>query len=71
MTIASPRPISPTPEQVIAAMTNLELRELLIDLQIESSASNAMRLRHLTQLWGNFEQAVEVMTGPADMRRAA
>lgn len=61
----------PTPEQVIVQMTNDELRELLFDLQIESSPSNAKRLRHLTQLLGDFEAAIEVMIGPAVMRRAA
>ena len=61
----------PTPEQVIADMTNAELRELLVDLQIESSPSNAKRLRNLTQLLGDFEAAIEAMIGPAQMRRAA
>jgi hypothetical protein len=61
----------PTPEQVIAAMTNAQLRELLVDLQIASTPSNAKRLRHLTQLLGDFEAAAEVMIGPAQMRRAA
>ena len=62
---------NPTPEQVIADMTNAQLRELLIDLQMESSPSNVKRLRHLTKLLGDFEAAMEVMVGPAVMRRAA
>jgi hypothetical protein len=61
----------PTPEQVIAAMTNVQLRELLVDLHIASTPSNAKRLRHLTLLLGDFEAAAEVMIGPAQMRRAA
>jgi hypothetical protein len=61
----------PTPEQVIAEMTNAQLRELLVDLQIESSPANAKRLRHLTQALGDVEAAIEFMIGPAAMRRAA
>ena len=33
------------------------VRELLVDLQIASTPSNAKRLRHLTQLLGDFEAA--------------
>ena len=61
----------PTPEQLIADMSNAQLRELLADLQIASTPSNAKRLRHLTGLLADFEAAVDVMTGPAPMRRAA
>lgn len=61
----------PTPEQIIADMSNLQLRELLVDLHIASTPSNAKRLRHLTCMLADFEAAIEVMTGPAEMRRVA
>ena len=60
-----------TPEQLIAEMSNAQLRELLVDLQIASTPSNAKRLRHLTRLLADFEAAVEVMTGPTKMSLVA
>ncbi|MEM8670229.1 MAG: hypothetical protein AAGG48_22070 [Planctomycetota bacterium] len=62
---------TPTPEQVIAAMTLEELQELLAAMRMDPSETAAKRLRTLVAEKRDFEVAIGIIAGPATMKRAA
>ncbi|MGI9471909.1 MAG: hypothetical protein ACR2NZ_10275 [Rubripirellula sp.] len=61
----------PSPEQVIASLSIQELQELLGDLKLDAQPATALRLQRLVRELESFEAAMDVIAGPADMRRAA
>ena len=64
-------PQRPTPEQVICQMRCDELKELLSDLNMESTAEAAGRFQRLVRELGRLEDAIEALGGPASMKDAA
>ena len=64
-----PRPL--TPEEVIRGMAQAELQELLRDLSLDASESNAIRLQTLVKQLDDFEAAIEIVAGPPTLKRAA
>ena len=61
----------PTPEQVVGAMSVVEIQELLGDLGMVSDVVSSQRFKHLVGELGCFELAIEALGGAATMRRAA
>lgn len=62
---------SSTPEEVILGFSCAEIMELLTDLGMDANNETATRLKQLVRALGQFEQAMEVIGGPVEMRRAA
>ena len=60
-----------TPEEVIQAFSCAEVMELLTDLGMDASLEAATKFKNLVHTLGDFESAIEVIGGPAEMRRAA
>lgn len=61
-----------TPEELIAAMTTEELQELLGEMGLEASESQAYGIKSLVNQLGTLEAALEVIAGfESEGRRAA
>ncbi|MGV3483100.1 MAG: hypothetical protein ACO1RT_01640 [Planctomycetaceae bacterium] len=61
-----------TPEELIAAMTTEELQELLSEMGIEATESEANGIKSLVKQMGTLEAALETIAGFAcESRRAA
>ncbi len=61
-----------SPEQLIAAMTNEELQELLSELGLEATESQAISVKNLVRQFGSLDVAMEFIGSfEREARRAA
>jgi hypothetical protein len=61
---------SSTPEDVVLGFSFAELMELLGDLGLESNIESARRFRQLVRSLGDVDQALEVIVGSSQRKRA-
>ena len=60
-----------SPEELIAAMSTEELQELLIEMDIEATESQAIGIKNMVKQLGTLEAALEIIAGfGCETRRA-